>query len=96
MGVFTPQAVDGKSQIVFGVAAVVLNRDGSVVDKQAERVTMTRNEDVLRIHPEVPFGFDQQVNLEKDDDYLYLAVWDMTSGRLGTLQIPLQIPKPAK
>jgi VWFA-related protein len=96
MGVFTPQAVDGKSEIVFGVAAVVLNRDGSVVDKHAERVTMTRNEDVLRIHPEVPFGFDQQVNLEKDDDYLYLAVWDMTSGRLGTLQIPLQIPKPAK
>lgn len=23
--------------------------------------------------------------------YLYLAVWDMTSGRLGTLQIPLKV-----
>jgi VWFA-related protein len=96
IGDFTPETVDGKSEVVFGVAAVVLNRDGSVVDKHAEQVTMTRNQDVLRIHPEVPFGFDQQINLKKDDDYLYLAVWDMTSGRLGTLQIPLQVSKSVK
>jgi VWFA-related protein len=95
-GVFTKQTVDGKPGVVFGVAAVVLNRDGGVVDKHAERVTLTLNQDVLRIHPEVPFGFDRQINLKKDDNYLYLAVWDMTSGRLGTLQIPLQVPKAAK
>jgi VWFA-related protein len=95
-GVFTPQTVDGKSEIVFGVAAVVLNRDGSVVNKHAERVTTTLNQKVLRIHPDVPFGFDQQINLKKDDDYLYLAVWDMTGGRLGTLQIPLHQFKAAQ
>jgi VWFA-related protein len=95
-GVFAPQTVDGKSEIVFGVAAVVLNRDGSVVNKHAERVTMTLNEEVRRIRPEIPIGFDQQINLKKDDDYLYLAVWDMTGGRLGTLQIPLHLPKAAK
>jgi VWFA-related protein len=89
---FTPQTAEGKSEVVLGVAAVVLNRDGRVVDEHAERVTMTRNE----LHPEVPFVHDQRVNLKKDDDYLYLAVWDMTSGRLGTLQIPVQVPKAAK
>jgi VWFA-related protein len=93
---FTPQNVDGQSKVIFGVAAVVLNRDGRVVDKHAERVTMTRKEDVLRLHPEVPFVFDQRLDLKKEDDYLYLAVWDMTSGRLGTLQIPLQVPRTAK
>ena len=93
---FTPQTVDGKSEVIFGVAAVVLNRDGRAVDAHAERVTMTRHEDVVRLHPEVPFVFGQRLNLKKDDDYLYLAVWDMTSGRLGTLQIPLQVSKTAK
>jgi hypothetical protein len=27
---------------------------------------------------------------------LYLAVWDMTSGRMGTLQIMLDVTKPPK
>lgn len=38
---------------------------------------------------------DQRLNLNKDDRYLYLAVWDTTSGRIGTLQIPVQVPKPS-
>jgi len=93
---FTRQTVDGQSAVIFGVAAVVLNRDGRAVDAHAERVTMTLNEDVARLHPDIPLAFDQQLNLKKDDQYLYLAVWDTTSGRLGTLQIPLQVPKIAK
>ena len=93
---FTRQTVDGKPEVIFGVAAVVLNRDGRAVDAHAERVTMTLNEDVARLHPDIPLAFDQRLNLKKDDQYLYLAVWDMTSGRLGTLQIPLQVPKIAK
>ena len=93
---FTRQTVDGKPEIVFGVAAVVLNRDGGVVDEHAERVTLTLDQDVLRSQPDVPFGFDQPINLKKDDEYLSVAVWDMTSGRLGTLQIPLQATKTAK
>jgi hypothetical protein len=32
--------------------------------------------------------------LTKNDEYLYLAVWDMTSGRLGTLQLPLKVLRP--
>ena len=95
-GAFAPQTVDGKFEIIFGVAAVVLNRDGRIVNKNAERVTTTLNQEVRRIRPEIPIGFDQQINLKKDDDYLYLAVWDMTGGRLGTLQIPLHVSKAAK
>jgi VWFA-related protein len=93
---FTRQTVDGKSEVILGVAAVILNRDGRVVDTRAERMTMTLNEDVARLHPNVPLAFDQRLNLTKDDQYLYLAVWDVTSGRIGTLQIPLQVSKIAK
>ena len=90
---FTQQTVDGKPKVIFGVAAVVLNRDGRAVDRRAERVTMSLNEDAARLHPNAPLAFDQRLNLKKDDQYLYLAVWDTTSGRLGTLQIPLEVSK---
>ena len=92
----TQQTVDGKRAIVLGVAAIVLNNDGRAVDRQAEKVTMTVNEDAVRANPGAQVSIDRQLNLKKDDRYLYLAVWDMTSGRLGTLQVPLQVSKPAK
>jgi hypothetical protein len=59
-------------------------------------VKMTLNADAVRLHPDVPLVLDQRLNLKKNDEYLYLAVWDMTSGRLGTLQIPVQVPKAGK
>jgi len=93
---FTHQTVDGKSTVVFGVATVVMNRDGRAVDTHAERVTITLNDDAARLHPNAPLTFDQRLNLKKDDQYLYLAVWDATSGRLGTFQIPLQVSRSAK
>jgi VWFA-related protein len=92
----TQQTVDGKSEIIFGVASVVLNSDGRAVDKHAARITMTLNADEVRLHPSTPIAFDQLLNLKKNDESLYLAVWDMTSGRLGTLQIPVQVPRPGK
>jgi hypothetical protein len=53
---------------------------------------MRLNDDELRANPGVQLAFDQRLNLKKDDEYLYLAVWDMASGRLGTLQVPLKAP----
>lgn len=94
--VLTQQTVDGKPEVVFGVAAVALNGDGRAVDRDGDRVTLALNKDVLQLHPDAPVIFDQRLNLNKDDRYLSLAVWDMTSGRIGTLQIPLQVPKPPK
>jgi VWFA-related protein len=92
----TQQVIDGKSMVTFGIAAVALNRDGRPVDGHANQVTMTLNSDVIRLHPELPLVVDQILNLKKDDEYLYLAVWDMSTGRLGTLQVPVQVPKPGK
>jgi hypothetical protein len=50
----------------------------------------------LRLHPKALIPVDQQINLHKGQKYLYLAVWDMTSGRLGTLQIPLKVVPESK
>ena len=41
-------------------------------------------------------SFDQLIDLPKGDDYLYLAAWDVTTGRLGILQVALDVSKPRK
>jgi VWFA-related protein len=92
----TQQVIDGKQEVTFRVAAIVINHDGRAIDSRAEQVTMALNEDARRHQPDAPLTFDQRLNLKKDDEYLYLAVWDMTSGRLGTLQVPVHVPKPEK
>ena len=104
----TKQTIEGKPEIIFGVAAVVINHYGRVVDSHAEKITMTVNQGAGAGNPSAPlspgvplspsayFSIDQRLNLKKGDEYLYLAVWDMTSGRLGTLQVPVEVSKPRK
>lgn len=88
--------VDGKPTITFGIAAFAVNRDGRAVARHGVQVRMTINDESLRQHPDAPVVVDQQLNLNKGDEYLYLAVWDMASRRMGTLQIAVDVPKAGK
>lgn len=89
-------SVDGKMKVSFEIAAFSFNNYGSAVEKNADRVTMTLDSNVLRVNPGSPLFVDQQLNLPRGQNFLYLALWDTTSGRVGTLQIPLQVEKPPK
>jgi hypothetical protein len=89
-------SVDGKMKVSFEIAAFSFNNYGSAVGKNADRVTMTLDSNVLRVNPGSPLFVDQQLNLPRGQNFLYLALWDTTSGRVGTLQIPLQVEKPPK
>ena len=93
---FTIQTVHGKPEVEIGVAVFAFNEEGSAETRLADKLTFAINEDNLRIHPKALIPVDQQINLHKGQKYLYLAVWDMTSGRLGTLQIPLKVAKESK
>ncbi len=93
---FTQTDVDGSKTVVLGVGVLAFNRDGYMVVKNGDRVTLKINGDSLREHPTAPIAIDEQVYLQKGDEYLYLLVWDMTNGRLGTLQIMLDVTKPPK
>jgi VWFA-related protein len=88
---FTIKTVHGKPQVEIGVAVLAFNEEGSAETRLANQLTFAINEDNLRLHPKAIIPVDQQINLRKGQKYLYLAVWDMTGGRLGTLQIPLKI-----
>jgi VWFA-related protein len=89
----TMRVVDGKHKVVLGLAAVGLDREGSVVEHKAERITMTLPEDILRRSPDLPVTAYQRIYLSKDDKFLHLGLWDAVSGRFGNVDISLEIPQ---
>ena len=96
LNALTVREVDGKHQIVFAVAAIALNRDGSAVQQDAQQVKMVLREDVFRRDPNLSVTLDQKLNLTKDDQFLNLGVWDTVSGRFGSIEVPLDVHKPPK
>jgi VWFA-related protein len=92
----TVQDVDGEKRVSVGVGTMAFNSNGRPVVRKGERLNMSLNPQFLSEHPNGYLSIDQPVALQKGDEYLYLAVWDLTSGRLGTLQIALSVPKPPK
>jgi VWFA-related protein len=88
----TGQTVDGKEKFVVQLAAIAINRDGNETERKFEQVTLSYDQDSFRHRSDAPIVIDEQLSLAKDDEYLLLAVWDPSSGRLGTLQMPLPDP----
>jgi VWFA-related protein len=90
----TLEKLNGETQISIGAAILAFNRYGRLTGSVAQKLTFDLNEEKLKENPTAKFGFDQQINLPKGEDYLYIALWDLTNGRLGTLQLPLDVEKP--
>jgi VWFA-related protein len=90
----TTRTVNGRHQVIWGISAIGLDRDGSTIEHKAYQITMALPQDVLYRSPELPVTMDQQIDLSKDDKFLHLGVWDAVSGRFGTIDIPLEVPQP--
>ncbi|WP_446742152.1 VWA domain-containing protein [Silvibacterium acidisoli] len=82
-----------KQKIAMGVASIELSDVGTLADKRMEEIRFNIPNDKLAQVQGKSIVIDQPVNLRRDDKYLYLAVWDPTSGRAGTVQVPIEIPK---
>jgi VWFA-related protein len=93
---FTIKTMHGRRGVDVGVAVLAFNQDGAVETQLADKLTFQIDEEALRLHPRAVIPADQQINLSKGQKYLSIAVWDMTSGRLGTLEIPLKIEPGAR
>jgi hypothetical protein len=48
----------------------------------------------MRSQPDAKLYFSQTVNLPQGSNYLYLGVWDMTTGRTGTVNAAVDVNKP--
>ena len=89
---FTRQVVNGETKISFGAAILAFNHFGRLTGHVAQKLTFTLNAEELKADV-TKLGFVQQINLPKGEDYLYIALWNMSNGRLGTLQLPLDAEK---
>ena len=92
-----PETVQGNwGKDVVRTAELVFDPYGYPVARRLEQISMQVNQDQERTvaHPMVQF--DQAVNLPWGEDYLLVAVWDETSGRMGMLSLQVDVPKPGK
>jgi hypothetical protein len=93
---FAVSPVDGKHKIVLGVAAAALSSDGATAERSAEQVRVTLPKDVAFSNPDLRFEVYQQIDLSKGDAYLRLSVWDTVTGRFGSTEQPIDVPKLGK
>lgn len=89
--IFARDMVGNQGKDVVGAAALDFDSNGYPVSRTVEKVTMTVNEEKARRVPHPRVTFNQEVNLPKGQNYLYLAVWDMTTGRLGMLNASVDV-----
>ena len=88
----TMRVIDGKHKITLGVTTIGLDRDGNMVERKVEQITMSLPEDILHRSPGLPVTVDQQVYLSKDDKFLHLGLWDPVNGRFGNIDVPMETP----
>lgn len=91
----TANSAGTRAQAILGTAVLAMGSSGHAAARLIQRVTLTFDEQRIKNVPDAKLGFEQQINLPKGDVYLYVAVWDATNGRLGTVQIPLNVTKPS-
>ena len=88
----TMRVIDGKHKVTLGVTTIGLDRDGNMVERKVEQITMSLPEDILHRSPDLPVTVDQQIYLSKDDKFLHLGLWDPVNGRFGNIDVPMETP----
>ena len=91
---FPKQAVGTQNQLSLGLGVFAFDQHGRSISRIADKVTLSvSQEHIDSAPPDARIGFDQQINLPNGEDFLYVAVWNMDTGRAGTVQIPIAVEK---
>ena len=78
----------GKWTVRCGALVIAFNSNGTIIAHHAEEVTFTLKDEAVRQPAGKVLPVDVEIDLSRGDAYLYVGAWDMTSKRLGTLEIP--------
>ena len=78
----------------LGAAVFVYDRNGELVSRKALKFALGVDQQKARSQPDAKLIFAQSVNLPPGSNYLYLGVWDMTTGRTGTVNAAVDVKKP--
>lgn len=85
----TAALIDGTSRASVAFAVIAFDSNGDRIAQSLDRVRFPLQPN----SPPKQLRVEQQIDLrkEKAGDFLSLIVWDTASGRLGTLEIPVQV-----
>jgi len=92
--VHAESAQGNQATMVVGTAVLAFNRDGQSMARRFQETKLDVDEEKARTIPHAKVTLHQRVNLPYGRNYLYLAVWDTTTGRLGTLEADVDVKKP--
>jgi hypothetical protein len=93
---FVLRNVDGKEQVSMGVAAMAFDANGNSTAKLTQQVTATFSPEKLEGNGQPIYSFEQQINLNHGENYLYLGVWDVNTGQFGAIQLSLDVASPKR
>jgi VWFA-related protein len=79
----------------LGTAVWAFNHDGEPVARTAMNVKLGVDEGKVKTVRNPTVIFTQNINLPKGRNYLYLALWDALTGRIGTVDAEVEVKKPA-
>jgi hypothetical protein len=79
----------------LGAAVWAFNYDGEPAARNAINVTLAVNERKARTVSNPAVIFTRMLTLPKGRNYLYLALWDAMTGRIGTVDAEVEVKKPA-
>jgi hypothetical protein len=91
---FAMESVNRKQTVKCGAAVIAFNANGTIIAHHAEEITFTLSDEAARQPAGKVLPVNVEVDLSLGDAYLYVAAWDMTSKRLGTLEIPYHAEAP--
>lgn len=85
-------SIDGSPHATLFFAAIALDSNGERIAHAIDRVRFPLDSaaPARRLH------VAQQIDLPKGGDFVALVVWDPVSGRMGTLQVPVNVSTKSK
>lgn len=93
---FQHSVTDGEGEVTAGAAILAVNDYGRPVAHAIQVFKLHFDEQQVETSPNGLLSLDQEIDVPKGQEYLYLAVWDTATGRVGTLQLTLDVTKPAE
>jgi hypothetical protein len=87
-----PQGNVGTSDL--GTAVFVYNQNGELLSRSALKFSLGIDEQKARSEPNAPVNISHPVNLPRGSSYLFLGLWDMSTGRMGTVNAAVDVQKP--
>jgi hypothetical protein len=93
---FQISTANGKSTVDCGAAVIAFNDKGTMITHHAQEITFTLKGDAAAHPAGKLLPVNLEIDLSKGDVYLYIAAWDLTNKRLGTLEIPYHVESSKK